>query len=352
MRAPAFTALLLFATIASAQAKIETFPVPAGHLPTEIARYGDGMTFISWKDWPSIEPYLGRVTPKGKVEVQELAKDHMPGLFSQGPDGTMWLSGGRKPVLWHVLKDGKVEQVQVGSATRGIAVDADGGIWVTHPERAEITRYGADGQPQAQWFVGSKRKSRSAAPSMKIPKATRIDPKKPPKRVPSDRSLTREERRQRALDARPSWIVVGPDDAAWFSEPTFAKIGRVTAAGEYTRFDIPNEWGEPRRIIDGPDGALWFALTEVMALGRITPDGEITTIDLPYAAGALATDSKKRVWFTDASGAKVGYVDPKGNVHEVPMPEKPRMIRSLAEGPDGAMWFADQIGKVIGKITL
>lgn len=350
MRAPVIGALLLFATIASAQAKVETYPVPKGHLPTEIARYGDGMTFVSWKDWPAIDPYLGRVTPKGKIELEAMGKDHMPGLFSQAPDGTMWLSDGRKPVLWHVLKNGKVEQVTVGGATRGIAVDADGGIWVTHPERAEITRYSADGQPQAQWFVGRKRRTASAAPSMSVPKP-RLDKKKIPKKVPSQRSLTKEERLKRALDARPSWIVVGPDQAAWFSEPTFRNIGRVTSAGAFTRFDYPDEWGEPRRIIAGTDGALWFALTEVMALGRITPDGDITTIDLPYGAGALAADSQKRIWFTDASGAKVGYVDAKGEVHEVPLPEKPRMIRSMAEGPDGAMWFADQIGKVIGKIT-
>jgi virginiamycin B lyase len=352
MRAPVISALILYATLASAQAKVETFPVPKGHLPTEIARFGDVMTFVSWKDWPAVDPYLGRVNAKGKIELQAFAKDHMPGLMSQGPDGSMWLSDGRKAVLWHVLKDGKIEQVPIGGATRGIAVDGDGGIWVTHPERAEVTRYSAEGQPEAQWFVGRKRRNKSAAPSMSVPKASRIDPKKPPKKVPSERSLTKDERRQRALDARPSWIVVGPDQAAWFSEPTWQKIGRVTVSGDIQAFDFPNDWGEPRRIIAGPDGALLFALSDVMALGHLTPDGELSTIDLPYGAGALATDSKKRIWFTDASGAKVGYVDPAGNVHEVPLPEKPRMIRSMAEGPDGAMWFADQIGKVIGKITL
>jgi len=186
---------------------------------------------------------------------------------------------------------------------------------------------------------------------MAIPKL-RTGPMPIPQKKEGDRALTKEERQQRTLDARPSWIVAGPDGALWFSEPTWRNIGRVTPGGKITTFDYPREWGEPRRIVAGPDGALWFVLTSVMALGRITTEGKITTIDLPYAAGALATDSQKRVWFADAAGAKVGYVDAEGKVHEVPLPEKPRLIRSMAEGPDGAMWFADQASKTIGRISL
>jgi virginiamycin B lyase len=359
MRATFFAVLILLAGATLGQPRVETFPVPEGHLPTEIARHGDVMTFVSWKDWPAVDPHLGRVTTKGQIRLQAFEKDHMPGLFAQAPDGSMWLSDGRKTVLWHVTPDGKVERVPVGRTSRGIAVDADGGIWVTHPEKADITRYGQDGQPQAQWFIGRKRRTASAAPSMAIPKAKPGGVPAPagvkapmPKKKPSDRSLTKEERKQRTLDARPSWIAVGPDQAAWFSEPTWKAIGRVTPAGAVSSFDYPEKWGEPRRIIAGPDGALWFALSNLPALGRITTEGEVTTIDLPYGVGALAADSRKRLWFTDSKGAEIGYVDPAGKVHLLPLPKTPRLIRSMAEGPDGAMWFADQASKAIGRIAL
>jgi len=346
-------ALVLRAAAALAEPRVETFPVPKGHLPTEIARHGDVMVFTSWTNWPAIEPHLGRVTANGKIELEALPKDHMPGLFSQAPDGSMWLSDGRQTVLWRVSPTGKAEQVPVGRTTLGIAVDADGSIWVTHPEKGDITRYGQDGQPQAQWFIGRKRGPAGGAPKMSIPKPGPRTPMKIPKKVRSDGTWSKEERKKRSLDARPSFLAVGPDQALWFSEPTWKNIGRVTPGGKISRFDFPeDDWGEPRRIIVGPDGALWFALTNLMALGRITTEGEITTIDLPYGAGALAADSKKRIWFTDASGAQIGYLDAEGNVHEVPLPNAKRMIRSLAEGPDGAMWFADQVGKVIGRITL
>lgn len=343
--------VLIPGAASAAEPRIETFPVPAGHLPTEIVRQGDVMTFVSWTNWPSLEPHLGRVTTNGRVQVQPLEKDHLPGLIAKAPDGSLWLSDGKKTVLWHVRPDGKAEQVKIGRTTLGVAVDADGSIWATHPDSAEVTRYGADGQPQAQWFIGRKRGPAGGPPSMPVPKPRIGAMPVPPKKV-DERPLTKEERKKLTLDARPSWIVLGPDQALWFTEPTWRNIGRVTPAGEVKNFDYPREWGDPRRIVAGSDGALWFALSNVMALGRITTEGQVTTIDLPYGAGALAADSKGRIWFTDAAGESVGYLDAEGKVHAVPLPKAPRRIRSLAEGPDGAMWFADQVAKVIGRISL
>ena len=350
MRATVLILLALTFAAFADEPRIETFAVPSGHLPTEIARHGDVMTFVSWTNWPSIEPHLGRVASNGRMQMQDLPKDHMPGLIAQGPDGTLWLSDGKKTVLWQVSPSGKATQVTIGRTTLGIAVDPDGGIWTTHPESGEITRYGTDGQPQSQWFIGRKRSTKSGAPSMAIPvPAPNTGTKTIPKKKKSDRSLTKEERKRLTLDARPSWIVLGPDNAVWFSEPTWRNIGRVTPAGEIDTFKFPREWGEPRRIV-AARGALWFALTQVPAVGRITTDGEVSTIELPYGIGALAADSKGRIWFSDAPGARLGYLDPEGKVHELPAPAGPRLIRSMAEGPDGAMWFADQASRVIGKI--
>jgi len=334
----------------AAEPQVETFPVPAGHLPTEIARHGEVMTFVSWTNWPAIEPHLGRVTAQGRIEVQALEKGHMPGLIAQAPDGTLWLSDGRKSVLWRVSRAGKAEQVKIGRTTLGIAVDADGSIWTTHPDSAEVTRYSTDGEPQTQWFIGRKRGPAGGAPSMAIPKP-RTGPMPIPPKKKDERALTKEERRKLTLDARPSWIVLGPDQSLWFSEPTWRNIGRVTAAGQIDSFKYPREWGEPRRIVAGRD-ALWFALTRVPALGRITTEGEISTVELPYGVSALASDSQGRIWFSDAPGARLGYLDAKGKVHELPPWKTPRLIRSMAEGPDGAMWFADQAAKVIGRIKL
>lgn len=351
MRVSVISVLVLIAgTLTAAEPRVETFPVPEGHLPTEIARHGDAMAFVTWRNWPAIEPYLGHIDQKGRIRLDALAKDHMPGLMSQSSDGTLWMSDGKKSVLWRVSPRGKAEQVTVGRTTLGVAAAPDGSIWVSHPEGADVTRYGPKGEVRSQWFVG-RRHGRPAAPSLSIPKP-RLGPPQIDRNKKNDRSLTKEERKKLRLDSRPTWMTIGPDGALWFTEPTWRSIGRVTEAGKTQSFDFPREWGEPRRIAAGRDGALWFALTNAYALGRITVEGEITTVELPYIAGIVAADSEGRIWFADLSGSEVGYLDRAGKVTPIALPKAPRKIRSMAEGPDGAMWFADQAARAIGRITV
>jgi virginiamycin B lyase len=332
--------LLLAATLAAP--KVETFPAPAGQIPTEIIRLGDRMAFISWKNWPTLDPQLGRIDQDGRIKLQPMAVNHMPGLVSRAPDGTIWLSDGKKPVLWHVLTDGKIERVPITLTTIGIAVDPSGAIWATHPEKADISRYSAEGSVMSAWFVG-RRYGRSAAPSVKLPPPN----KGPivPKKMDSTRSLTPEERKARNADAEPTWIVAGPDDAMWFTEPKYKAIGRMTDVGDVEQVRLPADWGVPRNLVSAKD-SLWFVVTNMPFLGHVSLDGKFSSVALPYPATALAIDSQGRIWF--ATGAGIGYVDEQGAAQMVE--ETPRIVRSMAEGPDGAMWFTDQSAKVIGRV--
>lgn len=339
--------LVLAATVASGP-RLETFALPAGHLPTEIVRHGDVMTFVSWKDWPALEPHLGRITMEGRMEMQAFPKDHMPGLMSQAPDGTLWISEGKKPLLWHVAKSGELEQISIARPTLGIGADPSGAIWTTHPGSAEITRYDASGAVQQAAFVG-RRYGRSAAPSAAIPKP-RTGAMPIPQKKDSSRSLTKEERQALTRDARPSWIVSGPDGAMWFCEPTWKSIGRITAAGDVKLFNLPAAWGEPRQIAAAPDGVLWFTVKGLPIVGNIVPSGEARMVDIPEPADALAIDRAGRVWV--AMAGYLTWIDGDGALHPVELPKAQRLIRSMAEGPDGAMWFADQTAKVIGRVTL
>ena len=349
MRATALTALVLLGTALNAQPRVDTFPAPQGHLPTEIARHGDTITFLSWTNWPNLEPHLGRVAKNGKVQVQALEKDHLPAFMAQAPDGSLWITDAKKKVLWHVTPKGKVEQVSIGRTTLGIAIDAGGTIWSTHPESADITRYGADGSVQAAAFAGKRRAERvappSGAPPAPKPRVTDV----PPPRKNSDVALTREQRKALLITHTPTWLVPG-EDGAWFSDPKSRVVGRVDLAGKIASFPLPRDWGQPGRLARGVDGALWFTTSRSPLLGRVTSEGEMTSVTIPAPAKAIAGDGKGRIWFSD--GENVGYVDAKGDVQSVDLPAGERFIASMAEGPDGAMWYADQKSRVLGKITL
>jgi virginiamycin B lyase len=352
MRATALTILLAFAHGALAAApRVDMFPAPAGHLPTELARQGDAVVFVSWTNWPALEPHIGRIGKNGKVAVRPLAKDHLPAFMSAGPDGSLWLSDGKKKVLWRVRPNGKAEQIPIGRTTLGITVGNDGTIWSTHPESAEVTRYSSDGSVQAAAFTGKRRTERVAPPSgaPPAPKPTSGSLPPPPKKkdvLPP----TREERKARMITHTPAWITAGSDNTAWFSDPKSRTIGRVDVNGQFTRYPLPREWGTPGRIVRGADGAYWFLVTRAAVLGRIAADGTLTSVDIPAPAKAIAADARERIWFSD--GRNIGYVDKAGAVHQVALPEAERIILTMAEGPDGAMWFVDQKAKALGRVTL
>src|SRR5215469_1923412 len=74
----------------------------------------------------------------------------------------------------------------------------------------------------------------------------------------------------------PFGIAAGFDLAAWFTEISANKIGRITTAGAISEFSLPPAPSgpvvtRPSDITAGPDGALWFIWGPgANKIGRIT----------------------------------------------------------------------------------
>ncbi|HET8797041.1 MAG TPA: hypothetical protein VFO89_05125 [Thermoanaerobaculia bacterium] len=328
-------ALLVVLAATAASPKIETFAAPKGHLPTEIARRGEAMAFISWTNWPALEPHLGTIDAKGRITTQALEKEHMPALFAASKDGTLWLSDARQNVLWRVPLSGNAERVEIDRATLGITVDAGGAIWCTHPNDTEISRYDVEGTAQATLDTGRGR--------------FQLTPAKPQK-APAGMTPTwaKESQKANRRDVTPAWLVQGNEGTIWFSDPTMRSLGVVTADGHQQRFRVPPGWGVPGALVVAKDGLTWFIVEGKPRLGQVSTEGIFSSIDIAAPATAIALDAEGQVWFATAS--EIGYVDEGAAVQRIPLPKPPRLIRSLAAGPDGAMWFVDQTGKTIGRV--
>lgn len=339
-------AILVLATTLT-QTSLQTFPVPNGQIPTEIARLGDDMVFVAWKNWPALEPQLGRVNARGRIQLAPMEKDHMPGLIARAPDGTLWLSDGKERVLWHVLADGRSVTVPIARTTLGVAVDADGAVWATHPGKSDVSRYSREGEVQSVYLIG-RRRGRSMAQTGAVPAPKPANAPRPiPPKVPSTQTMTKQQRQARLRDSEPTFIVLGPDKAMWYSETTYKTIGRISPTGQIDAFAIPPEWGAPRAIVAGKD-ALWFVVANTPVLGRIDTEGVVTGVNLPAMATSLAADDQGRIFFATANA--FGYVA-DGKVKMLDdLPKAERLIRSMAAGADGAIWFADQKAKTIGRI--
>jgi sugar lactone lactonase YvrE len=56
------------------------------------------------------------------------------------------------------------------------------------------------------------------------------------------------------------------------------------------------------------------------------------------------------MWFTDDFGGKIGRITPAGAITEFPVPHSPR-LEGIAAGPDGNLWFTDLRNDRIGRIS-
>jgi virginiamycin B lyase len=159
-------------------------------------------------------------------------------------------------------------------------------------------------------------------------------------------------------------LVGGPDGNVWFTLCTGNAIGRISEAGQSTRFPLPSYdpgpsvvgYG-PVTIIAGGDGALWFTQSSTQAVGRITTSGAVTTFALSSAAnaGKLAWGPDGNLWFTEVEGSKIGFMTPAGAVKELDVggydPNDPRSGMGGIAGAKDAVWFTQPRQNLIVRIT-
>jgi streptogramin lyase len=121
-------------------------------------------------------------------------------------------------------------------------------------------------------------------------------------------------------NSQPFGITVGPDNALWFTEYVDNRIGRMETNGITTNeYALPTA-GAPYGITAGKDGSLWFAESGVSQIGRITPNGTntnavIAEFAIPSVSSGvasfpafLAVGSDGNIWFTENNGDAIGKI--------------------------------------------
>jgi virginiamycin B lyase len=112
--------------------------------------------------------------------------------------------------------------------------------------------------------------------------------------------------REWALDPAsfPNRIIVGPDQAIWFTELDAGLVGRITVSGRLTETAVA---GGPVGITLGPDRKVYVALFNSSQLGRLDGQGDLTrTWDVPGAL--LVATGRHSMWVTDAFANTVASV--------------------------------------------
>jgi streptogramin lyase len=152
----------------------------------------------------------------------------------------------------------------------------------------------------------------------------------------------------------PRGITSGPDGALWFAEVNVGRIGRLTTAGAYSEFPLPDPSSGPFGITTGPDGAIWFTEISTSRIGRMTTAGVLSEFPLPGGSGpyGIVTGSDRNLYFAESSRDRIGKLTTAGALTEFPIPTAGGSPTEIASGPDGNIWFTEFNGDKIGRLAV
>jgi streptogramin lyase len=157
---------------------------------------------------------------------------------------------------------------------------------------------------------------------------------------------------------QPVGLGLGPDKNIWYIDVSGPYIGKITpkeAASAYQIDFSPNgaNWG----ITAGPDGRIWFTDSGNARIGAINVDGTgLTFYTVPDngTPDMIIEGPDGNLYFGEADGV-IGRITTAGVVTRYPLPGNPGTnfpINGMAVGPDGNIWFANDVAAQVGVFPL
>jgi streptogramin lyase len=339
--------------------------------PVGIAAGADGNLWFA----ESGGEQIGRITPVGQITEYRIPTAVPDPLgIAAGPDGNVWFTeyhvGNIGRILTGAPAASAIAPSVTGSARRGDQVTCEGEQWADWAGRQPVDDAPGATPPGVQWLLGGAPIAGATArtytlvggeegdqltctvtafyPVLDVTvSATSAGVTVLPPGGPTPV-------REFPAGSATSGIAAGPDGNLWFTEFNGNTIGRITPAGEITRFPVPTGGGEPDGIAAGPDGNLWFAEYGGDKIGRISLAGQITEYSVATAdsdPSGIAIGPDGNLWFTEPGGDKVGRITPAGQITEYPIPTPDSQPYRIAAAADGNLWFTEPGAGQIGRIT-
>jgi virginiamycin B lyase len=297
----------LAATPAAVCLTLQTFPVPAGDGPHDVAPAADatGVWYTGQR-----AGVLGLLDPTtGKTERVLLGAGSAPHGVVVGPDGAAWVTDGglnaivRVDATTHAVQTFPLPPEGAQAALNTAAFDTNGILWFT----------GQNG------VVG------------------RLDP------------ATQEVRVWPAPRGRgPYGITATPRGAVYYTSLAGSYLGQIAPDGDdvyITALDPPTTSAGVRRVWSDSHGLLWVSEWTAGQVGRFDPAaGTWREWPLPGdtpQAYAVYVDDHDAVWLSDFGANALVRFDPASETFaSLPLPDPGASVRQLAGRP-GEVWGAE-----------
>ena len=152
-------------------------------------------------------------------------------------------------------------------------------------------------------------------------------------------------------------ITAAANGTVWFLENSLNAVGELNpSTGVVKSFKIPTANSSPQYIVAGPDKALWFTEFAGQHIGRIpmtaTSAKQIHEYFVPQPnpglytgnganPNGIALGSDGNLYFTDNGGGAIGRITPAGKVTAYNTNEQPSFGGNIERGPNDTLWFTE-----------
>ncbi|HXC98548.1 MAG TPA: hypothetical protein VN048_04340 [Verrucomicrobiae bacterium] len=171
-----------------------------------------------------------------------------------------------------------------------------------------------------------------------------------------------------SVNAQPNGMTPGPDGAVWFTEYAAGRIARIDVNGVVSEYLIPPSLSRPYNIVSGGDGSnLWFTVAAYNAVGRISTNGVFQLFAIPFAVTCtgMTMGPDGRLWLLDFGPEYIQGMVTNGGVVALTLSNSivtgaayynsNMTVNSrpgnITTGPDGNLYFTEQLAGRIGRIT-
>jgi RHS repeat-associated protein len=151
----------------------------------------------------------------------------------------------------------------------------------------------------------------------------------------------------------PEEITLGPDGNLWYTLES-GVVGKITPSGAITEYPLGSEKAA-FGITTGLDGHLWVGeynwKTNSGAILKMTSSGEVIgEYPIAGAAESIAQGPNGNIWFGNGRTHKIGQITTSGAIAGEYTPAEGWGFK-VASGPDGNVWYTNTNASKIGKVT-